>query len=84
MKGLSGLAKKSGGAFEGPDGREVFGAELQRPVTGRAMCGSIVLQRSTSISHIKQSNLKKIQHQNRMKEDTEAQFITLLLCCVTS
>lgn len=50
---LSGLAKKSGGAFEGPDCREVFVAELQKPVTGRAVCGSIVLKRSTSISHIK-------------------------------
>lgn len=69
---LSGLAKKSSGAFEGPDGREVFVAELQRPVTGRAVCGSIVLKRSTSISHIKQPTLKqnKTQHQNSMKEDT--------------
>lgn len=46
---LSGLVWKSGGAFEGPDGREVFGAELQRPVTGRAVCGSIVPKRATSI-----------------------------------
>ncbi len=30
-------------------GREVFGAELQRHVTGRRLCGSIVPKRATSI-----------------------------------